>query len=300
MIEDICQKCSTCQKSKRSYKKYGKLPPKEAETVPWDTLCVDLIGPYSFMHHPTKDKIKLWAVTMIDPVTGWFEIAEIKDKFAYTIANVVETTWLTCYPWPTQIIFDRGTEFQAEFAEMITKDYGLKKKPISTRNPQANAILERIHATIGNMIRTYKTFDDESFDPSLSEPFKGILAAVMFGVRSTIHTTLQATPAQLVFGRDAILNIKFNADWNLIKQSKQTLINKNNQRENKSRKDYKYQIGQQVLIENFKDDPKFAADPWKGPYCIRQINNNGTVIVYKDSVLDTVHICRIKPYHAES
>jgi len=98
MIEDICQKCSTCQKSKRSYKKYGKLPPKEAETIPWDMLCVDLVGPYSFTHHPTKDKIKLWAVTMIDPVTGWFEIAEIKDKFAYTVANTVEQTWLTHYP----------------------------------------------------------------------------------------------------------------------------------------------------------------------------------------------------------
>ena len=41
-----------------------------------------------------------------------------------------------------------------------------------------------------------------------------------------MHTTLQATPAQLVFGRDAILNVKFEADWNLIKQRKQTLINK--------------------------------------------------------------------------
>ncbi len=109
---------------------------------------------------------------MIDPATGWFEMAEIKGKFAYTVANTVEQAWFTWYPWPTQIIFDRGTEFQAEFAEMVTKDYGLKRKPISTRNPQANAILERVHATIGNMVRTFKTFDDESLDPSLSEPFR--------------------------------------------------------------------------------------------------------------------------------
>ena len=106
-----------------------------------------------------------------------------------------------------------------------------------------------------------------------------------------MHTTLQATPAQLVFGRDAILNIKFEADWNLIKQRKQHLINKNNQRENKSRKDYDYHVGQQVLIENFKNEPKFAADPWKGPCCIRQINNDGTAVVHKDSVLDVVNIC---------
>ena len=114
-----------------------------------------------------------------------------------------------------------------------------------------------------------------------------------------MHTTLQATPAQLVFGRDAIMNIKFEADWNLIKQRKQALIDKNNERENRTRKDYEYKIGQQVLIENITDEPKFVADPWKVPYHIRQVNNNGTVIVFKYPVLDTVNIRRIKPYHAE-
>ncbi len=95
MIENICLKCPICQITKQSYKKYGKLPAKEAETDPWDTLCVDLVGPYSFIHHPTKNKIKLWAVTMIDPATEWFEMAEIKDKFAYTMANTVEQTWFS-------------------------------------------------------------------------------------------------------------------------------------------------------------------------------------------------------------
>jgi hypothetical protein len=45
-VHDICHKCESCQKSKVSNQKYGKLPPKEAEANPWDTLCVNLIGPY--------------------------------------------------------------------------------------------------------------------------------------------------------------------------------------------------------------------------------------------------------------
>jgi hypothetical protein len=32
-------------------------------------------------------------------------------------------------------------------------------------------------------------------------------------IRSTYHTTLQATPCQLVFGRDMIHNIAFRANW---------------------------------------------------------------------------------------
>ena len=41
----------------------------------------------------------------------------------------------------------------AEIAKMCCKDYGLKQRPITTRNPQSNVIIERIHNTIRNIIR---------------------------------------------------------------------------------------------------------------------------------------------------
>jgi hypothetical protein len=37
-------------------------------------------------------------------------------------------------------------------------------------------------------------------------------------IRSTYHTTLQATPFQLVFGRDMIDNIAFRANWDHIQK----------------------------------------------------------------------------------
>ena len=55
-VHDVCKKCPTCQKAKTTNQKYGKLPPKQAETNPWDTLCVDLIGSYTI---PQKVKKRL-------------------------------------------------------------------------------------------------------------------------------------------------------------------------------------------------------------------------------------------------
>ena len=46
-VHDVCKKRPTCQRAKTTNQKYGKLPPKHAETNPWDTICVDLIGPYT-------------------------------------------------------------------------------------------------------------------------------------------------------------------------------------------------------------------------------------------------------------
>ena len=178
---------------------------KVAEAEPWDVLYVDLIGPYT-IKQPNGKTLTLQCVTMIHPATGWFERAQIPNKEAITVADTVEQVWFMRYPWPSKVLIDRGTEFLQEFADLIENDFGIRKKVISTKNPQANAIIERVHGTIGNMIRSFEV--NRSTDKN---PWKNILAATMFAVRTTVHTTLKTLPSQLVFGRDAILNIPFEA-----------------------------------------------------------------------------------------
>ena len=68
---------------------------------------------------------------------------------------------------------------------MIKNDYGIKRKPITVRNPQANAIVERVHQVLGNMVRTFE-LEDHYLDAK--DPWKGIISAVSFAIRSTIHT----------------------------------------------------------------------------------------------------------------
>ena len=97
----------------------------------------------------------MWCLTIIDSASGWLEMAQIPNKTAAENVNMKKKTWFTCYPLPQQIVFDRGTKFMAKFAKMCQNEYGMKKKPITTRNPQSNAIIERIHQTIGNIIRTF-------------------------------------------------------------------------------------------------------------------------------------------------
>ena len=62
----------------------------------------------------------------------------------------------------------------AEFEKMCHNDYGLKSKPIMISNPQSNAIIERIHQTIGNIIRIFDVSNIVNNDP-----LSGILAAII-------------------------------------------------------------------------------------------------------------------------
>ena len=67
-------------------------------------------------------------------------------------------------------------------------DNGIKCKPITVHNPQANATVECVHQVIGNMIRTYE-LEDNYLDEN--DPWGGILSATAFAVPSTYHTTLK-------------------------------------------------------------------------------------------------------------
>ena len=89
-----------CQKFKKVRKQYGKLPPKVAEdAVPWKRVNVDLIGPLSVMTL-SGEKKSFSTLTMIDPTTGWFEVAEVKERNANIVAHVFDDVWLCRYPRP--------------------------------------------------------------------------------------------------------------------------------------------------------------------------------------------------------
>jgi hypothetical protein len=58
-----------------------------------------------------------------------------------------------------------GSKFKLHF-HALCNTYGIKRKPTSVKNPQVNAILERIHAVVMNMLRTAKNDMANSVKPS--------------------------------------------------------------------------------------------------------------------------------------
>jgi len=96
---------------------------------------------------------------MLDPATRCIEIKEIKSKHADIVADVLEKTWLTCYPRPSEITLDLGSELMAEVMKIIKNDYGIKKLPITVRNPQTNSFGEPVNKTIANILSTFIIHD---------------------------------------------------------------------------------------------------------------------------------------------
>ena len=127
----------------------------------------------------------------------------------------------------------------------MEQEYGIKSKPDSSGNPQANTIIERIHKLLGNLIRYFNLHDKYVDD---ADPWMGILAAADFVVQATYHRIKQKCPGQLVFGRYMILSINHIANRRLTHQHKQAQIEEDLIRKNSTRTDHNDRVGYQITV----------------------------------------------------
>jgi hypothetical protein len=198
------------------------------------------------------------------------------DKSSTQISNIVYKTWFSRYPRCCYIIYDNGSEFKLHFRSLCDT-YGIKRKPTSVKNLQANAILKRIHGVLGNMSCTSELDMAESVKTSDIDVF---LSDAEWAVRSTYHTVLKAFPGAAIFGRDMLFDIPFIADWQKIGEYRQQLTDLSNARENEGRIDYDYKVGQKVMLRK-EGILRNAESRWhKKPWLITTIHTNGTITIH--------------------
>jgi hypothetical protein len=205
--------------------------------TPWKASCVDLIGPYT-LKGKDGTSIDFTCLAMIDPATIWFEIVVLPtvtnemtvptmskgkkvtfaentkvaettvDKSSAQISNTVYNTWFSRYPCYQYLIYNNGSKLKLHF-HSLCDTYGIKHKPTSVKNSQANAILERVHAVVTNMLHKTELNMAKLVKASDIDVFLSDMAWV---IHSTYHTVLKASPGATIFGQGMLFNILFIDD----------------------------------------------------------------------------------------
>jgi hypothetical protein len=62
--------------------------------------------------------------------------------------------WLTCYPWPQGCVHNPGTEFTGPEFQTLLQNCHIRDVCTTAINLQSNAVCERMHQTVGNVLRT--------------------------------------------------------------------------------------------------------------------------------------------------
>jgi hypothetical protein len=245
---------------------------------------------------PCKTSIeKIQALTIIDKATGWPEFIATRNKNSYHISILFDSDRLCRYPRPHRVIHDNGTEFTgSEFQELLTS-YGIKAKSTTVRNPMSNGVIERVHLTMGDMLRTM-TFSGSDWFQDLQRT----LDAVAWAIRATINPAIKYSPCHLAFNHDMIFRKATTIDWQHIHAERNKITAASNARENTTRIAKHYTVGDKILLvldaDERRSQPKMNK-PTRGPYTFTAVHNNGTVTINSGNFTVTINIRRIKPYY---
>ena len=109
----------------------------------------------------------------------------------------------------------------------VLEQCNIEDTPTTSRNPTANAICERMHQTVGNVLRTLVHDNRPRNESQARELMDEALAVAQHALRCAVHTTLGSSPGALVFNRDMFLNIPLVADWTLLNKKREHLVNEN-------------------------------------------------------------------------
>lgn len=210
------------------------------------------------------------------------------------ISRLFDQVWLSRYPRPEKVLYDNGSEFKKNFQPLL-KDFAIKATCTSIKNPQSNAILERIHQVVGSMLKTKDLVNIEFDELDMWSP---ILASVAYAIRCSHHSTLNTTHGQLVFGRDMLLDLKFEPNYEQMWAKKQKRFKYNNIRENSKRAAHDYNVDDYVYIITDGQYRKLEGDK-QCPFRITEVLTNGTVRLQKGVVNKHLNILPLTPHFGE-
>ena len=140
-VKSWVSECLDCQRFK--IHKHTKPPIIHFPTGNrFETLHIDLVGPLPQSEGYT------YLFTMIDRKTRWFEVVPLRNISAETVAKNLIANWISRYGIPKSIISDRGTQFESQLFNELTKQLGIKHLSTTAYHPQTNGMVERFHRTL--------------------------------------------------------------------------------------------------------------------------------------------------------
>ncbi len=193
-------KCKDCQKHKLAGHGYGLLPEQEVWIAPWEEVSMNLIGPWKVKVN--GQQVELNALTCIDTASNLVKLIRVDNKTVKHIHNKFTQSWLCQYFCPVQCLHDKGGKFVGQNFQWLLKIFIIKDVCLTSKNLQSNAIYERTHQPVTNVLRTLVHTNPPRNMTQARDIIDNALATAMHAMQTTIATTLGSTPGALAFARD--------------------------------------------------------------------------------------------------
>jgi hypothetical protein len=126
------------------------------------------------------------------------EMIRVDNKTAKHIRDKFTQSWLCHYPRPVRCLHDKGGEFIGQNFQWLLEIFSIKDVCSTSKNPQSNAICERMHQTVTNVLRTL-VHTNPPRNMTQARDIIDNAATAMHAMRTTVTTTLGSTLSALAF-----------------------------------------------------------------------------------------------------
>ena len=303
-----CSSCTQCLQYGRGGVRKAPMVARPVATVPFECMAMDLVGPF-----PKARGGYRYVLTMVCMATRWPEAIPLTNVRASTVAdgvmNIFSRTGL-----PLQLLSDQGAQFVGSLMSNLCRGLGVERLQTTPYHPETNGMLERMHGTLGPMLRKSV---EKGGDWVKQLPF------ALFALRTLPHRDTGISPYELIYGRlartpldlihlgwtdDRYFNLEVG-DWSEAVRSRLEVVRevagqrfekvvKERTEESERKKIMRtFAVGDQVWVRIPGLDQKLA-EAWHGPHTIlervSQVNYRVEVGRRRPKVL---HINTLKAHH---
>ena len=144
---EVAQSCPQCQLGS-DYGHRQKTMGAIQSHGPWDTLSIDIVGPLPADHHQE------FLTVFVDCYSRHTILVPSSNHTANTVSEALLRLVIPYIGTPRRLLSDHGREFISEIWTKLLRSLGIQRVLTSPYHPEGNAINERSHRTLNNMLRT--------------------------------------------------------------------------------------------------------------------------------------------------
>nr|XP_019068088.1 uncharacterized protein K02A2.6-like [Solanum lycopersicum] len=280
-------------------------------SAPWPfvTWGIDVIGPID----PKASNDHRFILVAINYFTKWVEDVTFKSVTKKAVVDFIHSNIICRFGIPKIIITDNAMNLNSHLMKEVCEQFKIVHRHSTPYRPKANGAVEAANKNIKKILRKMVQG---------SRQWHEKLPFALMGYRTTVRTSVGATPYLLVYGTEAVIpaEVKIpslrtiveaeieDTEWVKLRLEQLALIEEKRltsiyfgqlyqqrmaRAYNKKVRPRNFEVGQLVVkrILPHQDEAKGKFAPnWQGPYVIKQVLSKGSLQLadMEGKAIDTV------------
>ena len=292
---EVAQSCPQCQMGS-DYGHRQKTTGPIQSRGPWDTLSIDIVGPLP------ADHCQEVLIVFVDCYSRYTILVPSSNHTSNTVSEALLRVVVPYFGMPRRLLSDRGREFVSEIWSKLLSSLGIQRVLTSPYHPEGNAINERSHRTLNNMLRA------RLLEGSSTKAWVDKVPGIMLSLNAMPHEPHGFSASMVATGREPTFPPAVQQDVpaspavddppEYVEAITQRLQMTHQQMASPSPPSVANAYQEGSLIFTMTTPPERASklSPWwKGPFRVCRIPNDYQIVYEDGEVQRNIHVNHGKP-----